>query len=110
MTTDAIANTISAATHVRDAVGRRPFEHAVGEFTHILGQVPDARPSELSTHDIGLLQTLSEEVIELIETRVSRAAVCGPREQMLISRLYEIRRLLEEIDQWRRHYGTWTPS
>jgi hypothetical protein len=29
---------------------------------------------------------------------------------MLISRLYEIRRLLEEIHQWRRHYGTWTPS
>jgi hypothetical protein len=110
MTTDAIVNAMSVVTQVRDAVGRRPFEHAVGEFTQWLGRVPDAGPCELSARDIGLLQTLGEEVIERIETRVSRAAVCGPREQMLISRLYEIRRLLEEIHQWRRHYATWRPS
>jgi hypothetical protein len=107
---DAIANTIDVVTHVRDAVGRQSFQHAVSQFAQALGRVPDAAPADISPEEIGVLQTFSEEVIERIEARVERAPVCGPYEQMLISRLYEISRLLEEIHCWRRHYATRRPS
>jgi hypothetical protein len=110
VTAEAIANTIDAVTHVRDAMGRRPFEHAVSRFAQVLGRVPDTVPADLSVGDIGLLQTFSEEVIERIEARVARATVCGPHEQMLISGLYEIRRLLEEIHSWQQHFATRRPS
>jgi hypothetical protein len=110
VTVDAIANTIDVLTHVRAAGGRQSFEHAVGQFAQALGRVPDAAPGEISVEEIGVLQTLSEEVIERIEARVERAPVSGPHEQTLISRLYEIRRLLEEIHSWRRHFATRRPS
>ena len=106
MTADAIANIIDAVTHVRDAGAHHSFEHAVNQFAQLLGRVPDTEPADVSVEAIGLLQTFSEEVIECIEARVERAAVCGPHEQMLISRLYEIRRLLEEIHRWRHHVAT----
>ena len=110
MTADAIAGAIDATTHIRYAVGRHPFGHAVNQFVQALGRVPDTAPADISVEEIGLLQTYSEEVIERIETRVARAAVCGPHEQMLISRLYNIRRLLEEIHRWRQHFATRRPS
>jgi len=110
VTADAIAKAIDVFTHVRDAVSRQSFEHAVSQFEQLLGRVPDAAPADISVEEIGVLQTFSEEVIERIEARVERAAVSGPHEQMLISRLYEIRRLLEEIDSWQRHVATRRPS
>jgi hypothetical protein len=106
VTADALANIIDAVSDVRDAVGRHPFEHAVSRFAQVLGCVPDTEPADVSVDEIGLLQTFSEEVIECIEVRVARATVCGPHEQMLISRLYEVRRLLEEIHRWRHHFAT----
>jgi hypothetical protein len=110
VTVDAIANILDAVTDVRDAGGRHPFEHAVSQFAQLLGRVPDTTPADTSAEEIGLLQTFGEEVIERIEARVARAAACGPHEQMPISRLYEIRRLLEEIHRWRQHFATRRPS
>lgn len=102
--------TLDGAVHVvvrlRDARTIHAFEHALGDFVRLLGGVPDAVVSEVSDEDVAVLRNLSEEVIDHIEAWVGRGTVHGVREQTLISRLYEIRRLLEEIHLWRRHFSS----
>jgi hypothetical protein len=105
-----LGDAVDIVTHLREAGSRRAFEHAVSRFTQLIGRVPDAAVADISIEDIGVLQTFGEEVIERIEERAGRVAVPGPHEQALISRLYEIRRLLEEIHQWRRHFANRRPS
>jgi hypothetical protein len=100
-----VGHAVDVVTHVREARDLHTFEHAVGEFMQLLGRVPDAAAGEISGEEIGVLQTLSEEVIDRIEQRADSAAVRGVHDQALISRLYEIRRLLEEIHHWRQHFA-----
>jgi hypothetical protein len=110
MTTDLVAEGVDILTRLREAHRLHAFEHAVGAFTRLLGRVPDGAPGEISAEQVGVLQTLSEEVIDRIEERADGATIRGTHEQALISRVYEIRRLLEEINQWRQHVVLARPS
>jgi hypothetical protein len=107
--TGTIAIAVDIITRLRDAQTLHAFERSLSEFTRLLGSVPDAAVSELSSQDLAVLRTLSEEVIERIEERAARGAVRSASQQSLISRLYEIRRLLEEIYTWRQHFSTARP-
>jgi hypothetical protein len=99
-----VGSAIEMAGRVRDADGLRPFKHAVREFVHALGAVPDEGAGTLSTADVRVLQTLAENVIDSIETRVPDIASAADA-QMLVNSVYEIRRLLEDVTHWRRHYA-----
>lgn len=103
MTQHKVGNAIEAVTHLRDARDLRTFEHAADEFLHVLGRVPNAAADEISDAQIGRLQTLAEEVIDTIEERACRSADGPAAARALISRVYEVRRLLEEVNRWERH-------
>jgi hypothetical protein len=99
-----VADAVDMASRVRDAEHFRPFRQAVSEFVRVLGTVPDEGTGTISSDEARILQALSQDVIDYIEERVC----CTPSAadaQALVSSVYEIRRLLEEVNLRRRHYA-----
>lgn len=103
MSPSLVAAAIDAAGRVRDAEHLRPFKHAVGDFVQLLGAVPDEPAGTVSSDEARVLQSLGQDVIDHIEERIPDIASATDA-QMLASSVYEIRRLLEEVTRWRRHY------
>jgi hypothetical protein len=105
-----VAYAADIVARLHGARGQRAFDHAADEFIQLIGRVPDAAPHEISSEGIGRLQALAEQVIDRIEERATASADRPATTQALIGRVYEIRRLLEEVDVWRRHDLTVKPS
>jgi len=105
MRTSILPQAVEAATRVLDAQRLRPFEHAASDFVRLLGTVPDYAPHEVSDTEVTALHRLAERVIEGIETRLDSRADPAGHQQALASTVYEIGRLLEEVDTWRQHYA-----
>lgn len=80
------------------------FDHAVEHFITLLGTVPDCGPRQLAAADIDRLRDLAEGVIQLIELRLELHDDRRSIQRNLASGVYRIRRVLEQIDLWRRHY------
>lgn len=104
MQTDLVPQAVGVATRLRKAHQLRAFEHAASEFVRLLGTVPDCSAEELSNTEIMALQRVAEGVIGQIENRLVSGPAPVARQQSLASTVYEISRLLEEVDTWRRHY------
>ena len=104
MESDVLATAANLTETIRNAHRRHHFETAVRDFVRLLATVPDYPAKDFSVDTVGSLKTLSEDVITNIETRISANADPGADQQQLASGVYEIRRLLEEIQHWRRHY------
>jgi hypothetical protein len=102
MSAHLVVDAVEAATRARDARTSRAFAHAVAEFIRVLSLVPDEPAQSLSADDARTIQSLGDDVIERIEKRVE--ADGAPGAQALVSAVYEIRRVLEEIAVWRQHY------
>jgi hypothetical protein len=100
-----VAHAEDVVARLRAAPVQRAFEHAADDFIGLLGRVPDATAREVSASGLERLQTLAEQVIDCIEDRAGKSADRPATAQALISKVYEIRRLLEEVDVWRRHYA-----
>ena len=108
MSAHQILDAVEAATHVRDARTSRAFTHAVSDFIRLVGDVPDESGPGLSAEDAHLIQSLGDDVIDRIEKHVSEAAGLA-QAQSLVSAVYEIRRLLEEVNHARQHYAIARP-
>ena len=104
MSASLVTQAVEAGGRVRDAGSSRAFKHAVNDFVRVLGLVPDEGAGALSSDDGHLLQSIGDHVIETIEERVAGALDRGDR-QLLVESVYEIRRLLEEVNRFRHHYA-----
>ncbi|OFW18033.1 MAG: hypothetical protein A3H97_04065 [Acidobacteria bacterium RIFCSPLOWO2_02_FULL_65_29] len=96
---EAIAGEIAGTRHGRS------FGHAVDQFIEVLGSVPDRGPGDLSAADIARLRDLAEGVIQLIELRLESDDDRQSRQRDLAGGVYKIRKQIEQIELWRRHYG-----
>ena len=103
-----VAQAVDAAARARDARHLRAFKHAVSDFIRAIGSVPDEGAGTVSPDNGRMLQSLGQDVIDLIEERVADAESGGDA-QALVSAVYEIRRLLEEVNRFRQHYATARP-
>ena len=105
MSTSIVASVVGTASGVRDAHTGRALNHAVNEFIRVLGSVPDEPVDAVSLDDAKLIQSLGDSVIERIEGHVEDTRNAS-QAQALVSAIYEIRRLLEEVNRWKQHYTT----
>ncbi len=98
------------STHIRNlaqavlnASRPRPFLKAVRAFTAVLDDVPNSAVSEWSPQTLAALRTAAEAVVDAIEQQIADAEA-GSFQRELAAAVYEVRRSLEEIDKWERHY------
>ena len=98
-----VADVVTSAGRVRDARHFREFRHALSDFIRLLGSAPDDGPDALTSDGAHILQSLGDDVIDCIEQRIIDTANAADA-QKLAGSVYEIRRLLEEVNRWRQHY------
>ena len=104
MKSDNVAKARELAETIGEATHRHALRHAVRNFVGLLAVVPDYPAREFSSAEIGALTTSAEAVIARIEQRVSTDDDSTTVQLELVGAVYEIRRRLEQIDQWRRHF------
>ena len=104
METDVIASAVELSEAIRGAGRQHSFDKTVAGFVQLLATVPDYPATEFSQDGIGTLKATAEAVIISIEARIEKGEGSATDERHMAEGVYEIRRLLEEIDRWRRHY------
>lgn len=102
MQSEFLEKAVALSKAIRSEGRRRPFENGVREFIQHLATVPDYPVADFSDDGVMTLQTLADGVIEAIEQRVSTQKDPSADQQQLVSGIYELRRVLELIDQSRR--------
>ena len=81
----------------------RAFDAAVERFTAALQTIPDYPAAELSNEGFARINSFAEQVISEIEHRLE-GDMDARRRETLGTRVYDIRRALEDAFNWRRHY------
>ena len=104
MSAHQILDAVEAASRVRYAHTQRELTHAVSDFIRFIGEVPDESGPRLAADDARLIQSLGDDVINRIEKQVGET-VAPAQAQSLVGAVYEIRRLLEEVNYAREHYA-----
>ena len=104
MEPDVMAKAVEFAETIRTTRHGHAFEKAVEGFVRLLATVPDFPPAAFSDDAVGSLQSLSEQVIARIEQRVDTQQDSASVQQDIVESVYDIRRALEDIDRWRRHF------
>jgi hypothetical protein len=102
---EVVTRAVAVSDTIRHATRRKAFGTSVNAFTQLLVTVPDYAPRGWSADSIARLGALAEDVISRIEQRVGTGDDSSAVQLDLVEAVYEIRRALEEIDRWRRHYA-----
>ena len=100
---DALSDAMVLAEAVRTAKRHRPFVKAVHEFSGFLRHVPNSSPGSWSHESIKQLGDIADRVVEAIELQIS-ASDSTEDQRDLAARIYSLRRSLEEINTWERHF------
>lgn len=80
------------------------FLAEVQHFVARLQALPGHSASQLSAEQFELINSLSDEMIEHIESRIDLGKDDAEMIRKLAKSVYAIRENLEEIHTWRRHY------
>lgn len=98
----------AASTAAHDAVSSntsgRAFRKLTRDFVDALARVPDYPAADFSPLEVEQLSSTAEHVIAAIERRIDADEDRDRVKQELAETIYEMRRRLEEISRWRRHY------
>ena len=93
-----------AAHGLSPDVSGKTFQKLTREFVSALAQVPDWPAADFTPVEIEQLSTTADDVIAMIEQRIEAGADRPAVQQDLAATIYDIRRNLEEISRWRRHF------
>jgi hypothetical protein len=106
MSASDLLKTASAAAHeaVTNTEPGRSFRKRIRDFVDELARVPDHTATEFSPLEIEQLSSKAEHVIAAIERQIEDAGADGGARQDLNEAIDDVRRQLEEINRWRRHY------
>jgi hypothetical protein len=104
MTSDTFATVMQRGESVFDAATSRRLQRAITDFIAGLRTIRDGLPDQSSADQIAALQSLAERVIDRIEDHLADASDRNDIQLGLAVSVYAIRRSLEEIVYWHKHY------
>ncbi len=84
---------------------RGAFTDKLKQIVRALGTIPDAAPGEFTATDMKRLSQLAEETVEAIERRIDSGGDGEKVQQQLAGTVYEIRRRMEVVETWFRHFA-----
>jgi hypothetical protein len=99
------ATALQRGDAVFGATTSRQLQRAVGDFVAALRTIPDGPPGETAEVTLQQLPLVAERVIQRIEDHLATVSDRETIQRRLAAAIYELRRTLEELDHWRRHYG-----
>jgi hypothetical protein len=103
-TSDLLKAAATAAQELMSTASSRSLRQLAREFVDALARVPGYPAAEFSPLEIEQLSSTAEHVIAAIERRIDDEDDQSSARQELAETIYDVRRNLEEISRWRRHY------
>jgi hypothetical protein len=100
-----VAAAVEIGRNIRSNRHMRRFQAAATNFAGLLGGVPDCAAGEVGDEEVDRLARVASEVIDAIELRVDDDTLRESDKLELVTVVYRIRRHLEELEYWRRHYS-----
>lgn len=102
---DLVDQLVEHSNGVAAASRGKAFETSVSKFTETLATVPDYPHAEMSQASFDLINGLAEQVIAHVERRIEESRDDESLKEQMAESVYAIRRVLEELFRWRRHFG-----
>jgi len=79
------------------------FTHKLARVVSAIGAIADLPPQEVTAEAMVRLRELADETVEAIEGRIDTAGDIHTQ-QRLAGTVYEIRRRMEVVETWFRHF------
>jgi len=95
----------TAVQDLQVEASHRAFTHKLAHIVGILGTIPDASPLHFTKDDLVRLRELAEETVEAVERRIESGGDDEKAQQQLAGTVYEIRRRMEAVEIWFRHFA-----
>jgi uncharacterized protein YgfB (UPF0149 family) len=102
MIQDVVDALVAHGQTVLTATRGKTLAGGVRQFIETLGLFPDNPAAELSAESFEMVTNLAEQIIAHIERRIETED--DKSNQELAESVYDIRRNVEEIYRWRKHY------
>ena len=94
----------TAVQELRAEGDRSVFTHKLGHIVGVLGTIPDSPPGHLTSAEMERLRTLADEAVDAIERRIDSTEDSEDVQQRLAGTVYEVRKRMEAVEIWFRHY------
>jgi hypothetical protein len=82
------------------------FTQNLAHVVSAIGAIPDSPPEGFTADDMERLRELAEETVEAIERRLDSGGDGETVQQRLAGTVYEVRKRMEAVEIWFRHYYT----
>ena len=80
------------------------FVAHVERFVACLGAMPDNRVSDITESLLPSVRRESDRIVDFIEKRLDQGGDRPSIQQKLASSIYDVRRNMEQVELWLRHY------
>lgn len=101
---EALAEATDIVNGLSNARSGRAFVADVERFVAFLGSVPDNKASEITDSLVTSVGLVADQIVDRIENRIDSAKDKPAVRQRLASSIYDVRRNMEQLEQWHRHY------
>ena len=88
----------------------RAFVADVERFVAFLGTVPDNKISEITDSLVASVRGAADRIVDCIESRIDSGRDKPAVRQKLASSIYDVRRSMEQLALWHRHYRGVSPN
>ena len=82
------------------------FTHKLAHLVTAFGAIPDSWPHDFTADAIVRLRELADETVEAIEQRIDAGGDGEKVQQRLAGTVYEVRKRMEAVEVWFKHYYT----
>jgi hypothetical protein len=104
-----LANIDTAVQELRVETHRGRFIEKLGQILSAIAEIPDGPPALFTPDDLSRLRELAEETVAAIESRIDTGGDDEKTTQRLAGTVYELRRRVEAIEGWYRHFHEQVP-
>jgi hypothetical protein len=80
------------------------FVADVERFVAYLGAMPDNRASDITESVVASVRREADRIVDCIEKRLEHGGDRSSVQQKLASSIYDVRRNMEQVELWFRHY------
>ena len=99
-----------AVQELRSEQHQGPFTQKLGHVVTAFGAIPDSPPRGFTADAMVRLRELADETVEAIEQRLDSGGDGNKVQQKLAGTVYEVRKRMEAVEVWFKHYYPSLPS
>jgi hypothetical protein len=101
-----ISDIDTAVQELRLERHRSGFTHRLAQIVAALGEIPDWRAHSVTAAELARLRELADETADAIERRIDSSADDLAVQQQLAGTIYEVRKRMEAVEVWVRHFAS----